>query len=464
MSSLALRTRFTLAMLAWVTAGLLAVGLTASALFRSHVEKVFHAELEEHLVELIGLTELDSSGQPRLARPLSDPRFGASHSGYYWQVGLDATPPLRSPSLISNGISPASTLNNRFAHSEGITHIRAPGPAGPAMIYGMTRPAPPSARAGGGTLHYLVATDTRHLDGLVVDFRRDLLVWLAALAAALLIGAGLALQFATRPLDRLGAAIAAVRAGAATRMGAPWPAEIAPLAADLDRLLDSREAMVAAARIESGNLAHGLRTSLAVLTDEAESLADQPASATLLAECRRIARQLDWHLARARAAATATAGHAQQTPLPQALAPLLSAMVRLHQARHISFSILPDAPPLSLAIDPEAFAETLSNLLDNAGKWAVTTVTVCWRAQGGKACLEVTDDGPGIPAAAMGRLFTPGVRLDEQIPGHGLGLAIARDLAAGAGGTLDLAPRKDGTQGTTACLILDIVGKIPVSG
>jgi signal transduction histidine kinase len=448
LSNIALRTRFTLAMFAWVVVGLLAVGLTASSLFRTHVEKVFHAELEEHLVELMGLTEMNSRGQPRLARPLSDPRFGAPRSGYYWQVGRDALPPLRSPSLRS--ISPSQTLDNRFAHSEGITHIRAPGPAGPAMIYGMTRPA----TVGGGTLHYLVATDTRHLEGLVADFRRDLLVWLAALAAALLLGAVLALQFATRPLDRLGAAIAAVRAGAAQRMGAPWPDEIAPLAADLDRLLDSREAMVAAARIEAGNLAHGLRTSLAVLTDEAESLADQPAGATLLAECRRIARQLDWHLARARAATTS--GQLQETPLPEALAPLLSAMARLHQSRHIHFSITPGAPPLSLAIDPEAFAEILSNLLDNAGKWAIKTVVISWHPQDSNAVLEVTDDGPGIPAEALGRLFVPGVRLDQQTPGHGLGLAIARDLATSAGGSLNLAPRADGKQGTTARLVLSV--------
>lgn len=443
MSGVALRTRFTLAMLAFVALGLLAVGLSASALFRTHVEQVFHAELEEHLVELIGLTEVDGNGQPHLARPLSDPRFGAGNSGYYWQVSRDAGPPLRSPSLA------AARLDGRFAHTEGITHVRAPGPAGPAMIYGMTRPMATSD----DTLHYVVATDVRHLDGLVADFQRDLLLWLAALAAILLVGAALALRFATAPLGRLGSAIAAVHDGTSQRMGESWPAEIAPLAADLDRLLDSREAMVAAARIEAGNLAHGLRTSLAVLTDEAESLADQPAGATLLAECRRIARQLDWHLARARAAAGE--GAVRQTRLPDALAPLLTAMTRLHQGRGIGFAATGDAA--WLAIDPEAFAEILSNLLDNAGKWATADVVVGWHGDGGWIMLSVTDDGPGIPAGAASRLFVPGVRLDEQVPGHGLGLAIARDLAESAGGTLTLVPRDDGQRGTTARLQLRAV-------
>ncbi|WP_416908053.1 MAG: sensor histidine kinase [Polymorphobacter sp.] len=455
MSGLALRTRFSLAMGLLVMLGLAAVGISASALFQRHVERVFHAELEEHLVELAGLTALDADGQPRLMRPLSDPRFGAERSGYYWQVRRNRDQPLRSPSLA------AARLDDRLAHSEGITHILAPGPAGPAMIYGMTRPV---AGGMGGTLHYLVATDRRHLDGLVADFRRDLLLWLGALAVLLLGGAALALRFATRPLDRLGAAIAAVKTGGAQRLGGPWPAEIAPLAADLDRLFDDREAMVAAARIEAGNLAHGLRTSLAVLSDEAESLADQPAGATLLGECRRMVRQLDWHLARARLATQRTvmrgaAGGAvtmteaaARTRLPEALTPLITAMARLHQGRGIDFSA--HGPAAVAAVDPEAFAEIVSNLLDNGGKWAARAVRVMWAREGDRLVLRVVDDGPGVSAAAAARLFVPGVRLDEQVPGHGLGLAIARDLAEAAGGTLALGAREDGGRGAEARLVL----------
>lgn len=444
MTITSLRTRFSLAMLGWVIAGLFVVGLTASALFKAHVERIFHAELEEHLVELMGLTALDAKGQPHLVRPLSDPRFGAARSGYYWQVNQDEAPPLRSPSLGK------SRLDEDFAHSEGISHIRAPGPAGPAMIYGMTRPATSKGGNPDTTLHYIVATDITNLEAIVADFRRDLLVWLAALAAALIVGAALALRFATRPLDALGAAVAAIHSGKAQRMGAPWPAEIAPLAADLDRLLDSREAMVAAARIESGNLAHGLRTSLAVLTDEAESLADQPAGATLLAECRRIARQLDWHLARASSAASE--GPVRHTALRPALAPLITAMRRLHQGRRIAFSA--EGPAVSAIIDPEAFTEILSNLLDNAGKWATQNVSVDWQVSGSSIVLRVVDDGPGISPEGLERLFKPGVRLDEQTPGHGLGLAIAQDLAKNAHATLALAARPDGECGILAIFTL----------
>lgn len=435
-----LRARFTLAMLAWVIGGLLVVGVSASALFRRHVEGVFHAELEEHLAELVGLTEFDANGRPHLARPLSDPRYGAAGSGYYWQISLDGSLLLRSPSLGSSQF--ADRLNQR----QNIVHLQGRGPTGDAMVYGINRDHP----GGRGALQFLIATDRRHLDDVVTAFQTELLAWLAALAVLLVAGGLIALRYATRPLDRLAASIARVRAGQAQRMGESWPTEILPLANDLDRLIESREAMVAAARIEAGNLAHGLRTSLAVLADEAESLAEQPAGQTLMAECTAMARRLDWHLARARAAAGQ--GAVIETSLPDALDPLINAMRRLHAARQIRFHV--DGPPVRIAIDPDAFAEILSNLLDNAGKWASHEVGVRWHAVDGQIILAVIDDGPGIPAATIDRLCKPGVRLDEKMPGHGLGLAIALDLVQAANGQLVLNGRDDHRAGTQAILTL----------
>jgi signal transduction histidine kinase len=440
-----LRARFTLAMLAWVIGGLLVVGISASALFRRHVEGMFHAELEEHLLELVALTQFDRDGRPRLARPLSDPRFGIAGSGYYWQVSRPGSDPLRSPSLGNRRLTARLQDQQNIVH-DNIAHISAPGPSGAAMMYGITQEHA-DAR---GTLFFLIATDMRHLDDVVAAFRREMLVWLAALTALLIAGALIALRFATRPLDRLATSIARVRSGQAQRMGGAWPKEIVPLAGDLDRLIESREAMVAAARIEAGNLAHGLRTSLAVLADEAENLADHRAGKTLMAQCTAMARRLDWHLARARAAAGQ--GAVIETSLPDALDPLISAMRRLHAARSIQFTA--DGPPVRAAIDPDAFAEIMSNLLDNAGKWANAQVAVHWQATDGKISIAVIDDGPGIPAGTVDRLWKPGVRLDEKMPGHGLGLAIALDLAQAANGQLALGGRSDQQIGTQATLTL----------
>lgn len=433
-----LRARFALAMLLWVVIGLLAVGISASLLFRRHVERVFHAELQEHLVELVGLTGVDARGRPRLSRPLSDPRYGAPGSGYYWQIRRDDGAVLRSPSLPAGGFSDTLARRQRIVQGQGA------GPAGPAMIYGMASPHPD----GRGVLHFLVATDMRHLDDLVAGYQRELLAWLGGMALLLVAGAAAALRFATRPLDRLAGRIARVRTGQDERLGSDWPDEIAPLAADLDRLIESREAMVTSARIEAGNLAHGLRTSLAILIDEAESLADHPSGPTLRSECMVIARRLDWHLARARAAAGK--GVITQTSLPDTLLPLLGAMRRLHAGIDFAAS----GPPVRARIDPDALAEILSNLLDNAGKWAAAGVVVGWTIDKGLINITILDDGPGIPPETLAHLGAPGVRLDEQMPGHGLGLAIARDLARAAGGQLVLGSRPDGVAGTSARLAL----------
>lgn len=440
-----LRLRFLAGLLAWVGLGLLVVGLGASRLFHAHVEAQFHDELEVHLEELAALTRLDSEGRPVLERPLSDPRYAIPGSGFYWQVERHGRPPLRSPSL-----GPAGRLDTELAHQPEILHRLAPGPTGPTMTYGVMR----KAGDGGPDLHFVIATDRRHLDSVVGAFDADLARWLGLLAVVLLGSALLLLAWTLKPLDRLAGAVARVRSGAARRVGADWPAEIRPLAAELDEALAASEARVARARLEAGNLAHGLRTSLAILADEAEDLMRGPAGASaaaVLGQCRTMARQLDWHLARARAGAP----RGGQTEVGAAIVPIVAAMARLHGQRGVSFRLEP-GPAAVAAIDTEDFAEIVSNLLDNAGKWARAEVTTTWALEGGAVAIAVTDDGPGIPPAAREGLFAPGARLDEQVPGHGLGLAIAQDLALRVGGAVSLDDRADGRSGLVARVTLPV--------
>lgn len=435
-----LRLRFAAAMLGWIVAGLVVVGLGTSALFRRHVEAQFHDELEVHLLELAELTRLEADGRLALDRPLSDPRYAIRDSGFYWQVQRAGSPVLKSASITRGALDPA------LAHQPHIIHRVADGPTGPTMTYGFTRPAPD----GGGELHFLIATDERILNEVIHAFDAELRRWLILLALGLLGTGALVILFALQPLDRLGQAIAAMRSGRLRRMDEGWPAEIAPLVADLNALLEARDAMVADARVEAGNLAHSLRTSLAILTDEAETLASGDAgesAATLLEECRRMARQLEWHLARARASVRQGAA----TRIPEAIRPIATAMQRLHAGRGIVFTVAGTAQA-TLAIEPEDFAEILSNLVDNAGKWARSTVVIDWDTTGGRASITVTDDGPGIPESGREQVFAVGNRLDEQAPGHGLGLAISRDLARRYGADVALLARDDGRSGLTARL------------
>lgn len=438
-----LRLRFLTGLLAWVGLGLLLVGLGTSRLFHAHVEAQFHDELEVHLLELAGLVRLDGQGRPVLERPLSDPRYAMPGSGFYWQVERDGLPPLRSPSLGAGG-----RLDTELAHQPQILHRLGPGPTGPTMTYGAMRPA----ADGGPALHFVIATDQRHLDAVVGAFDADLARWLGLLALALIGLALVLLAWTLRPLDRLAEAIARVRTGQTRRIGTRWPAEIRPLARELDAALADSEARVARARLEAGNLAHGLRTSLAILADEAEDLMRGPAGAsatTVLDQCRAMARQLDWHLARARA----RAARGGRTEVEPALRQIVAAMERLHGGRGIGFRLKP-GPATSAAIDPQDFAEIISNLLDNAGKWARAEVTASWSMDDGGLRIDVIDDGPGIAPAARAALFAPGARLDERVAGHGLGLAIAQELAARVGGQVRLHDRDDGCPGLRASIML----------
>ena len=443
-----LRLRFALAMLAWIAGGLLVIGVSTSALFRRHVEEQFHDELKVHLVELAGLTRIAADGRPFLDRPLSDPRFAIPGSGFYWQVERDGLPALLSGSMSSGRLDPT------LAHQPDILHRLAPGPTGPTMTYGFVRPAPD----GGPELHFLMATDERILNEVVSAFESDLWRWLTLLAVGLLGTGTLVILFALRPLDRLGRAVAAVRDGSARRMEQGWPAEIAPLVTDLNGLLDTHETMVARARLEAGNLAHSLRTSLAILTDEAETLRKGEAgesAATLLEQCRRIERQLDWHLARTRGGPRPGA----VTRVPEAVEGIVAAMQRLHADRGVDWTIAPSpaaAAAATLAIAPDDFAEILSNLADNAGKWARSGVRLGWDITGPDARITVIDDGPGIPESERVIAFDPGSRLDERAPGHGLGLAIARDMARQHGGDILLEGRADGERGLVAVLRLPL--------
>jgi signal transduction histidine kinase len=213
-------------------------------------------------------------------------------------------------------------------------------------------------------------------------------------------------------------------------MHGTFPSEITPLVADLNGLIDSSSASVSRSRLIAGNLAHGLRTPLAILIDEADCLrksGNAAAADTILHEAQRMQRQIDFHLARARNAA------AQPLPgrvasVPATLERLSGAFNRLHQQRQIAYLLEPGLD-LNVACDPTDLTEILSNLLDNAGKWATSKCSVRWYRDQAMVAIEIDDDGPGLPDEEREAVFKVGTRLDDLMPGTGLGLAISRDLA-----------------------------------
>jgi signal transduction histidine kinase len=239
--------------------------------------------------------------------------------------------------------------------------------------------------------------------------------------------------------DELRARLSGVRDGRDQRLDGDYPSEVQPLVADLNALLADREQRVARALTKAGDLAHGLKTPLAVLVQHAErarAAGQVELAAAIQQQVERMRRQVDYHLAQARASASGGNPGARSHLLTSADA-LARTMQSLHAERGLTIEV-----PLSheqfVRVQREDLEEMLGNLLDNACKWARSRVVVQSTARDGVIELIVDDDGPGLDPALREAVLQRGVRADEAAPGSGLGLAIVRDLAELYGGTIAL--------------------------
>jgi len=434
-----LRLRFLLAILLWVSLGIFGIWFTANGVFTKHIEEAYHEELEVHVRELARLTQLDENGDPRLTRPLSDPRYEVPLSGFYWQVTVQGREPLRSESMTTG------QLDQRVAHSPDIAHEVEDGPTGPTITYGLLETGP-----GDEEIHIVIATDQSELDEDIASFTRELFLWLVSLGALLLATGFAIISFGLRPLNRLGEAINRLRSGQADKLEGQYPSEIAPLVHDLNEYIAQTSDLVERARVQAGNLAHSLRTPLAVVTDEAEQLGQNPdcqkSSRVLLEQTERMQQQIDYQLARARSAAGARLPGSRSL-LPAILMPIISAMERLHRDK--AFTLLPMKQPFTVAVDPVNLGELVSILLDNAGKWARSNVEIAVRRnEVGRILLTISDDGPGMREEDIAGAFEIGSRFDLEMPGSGLGLAMAKDIATAIGAEIDLLSSGEGLVAT----------------
>ncbi|MGB7482620.1 MAG: ATP-binding protein, partial [Castellaniella sp.] len=220
--------------------------------------------------------------------------------------------------------------------------------------------------------------------------------------------------------------------GRAERIEGKFPMEVRPLVEDFNLVLSRNAEGLERARMQAGNLAHALKTPLAVMASAAQ--AEDPALPRLVAEQVEAARrQVDYHLARARAAA-AVRVTGLRSPILPLLQGLVRVMDRVHAERGLVYDLSGVAEDLVFRGEAQDFQEMLGNVLDNAGKWARSRVCVTACCQDGELSIQVEDDGPGLSPERAEQVFERGQRADERTPGSGLGLGIVRDLADLYGG------------------------------
>ncbi|MCX7815122.1 MAG: sensor histidine kinase [Tepidimonas ignava] len=425
-----------------VVVALTAAGLVIARLFERHVTAQFDARLHDHLIQVLAALQRDDAGQPQLQRPLADPRWERPYSGLYWQVQAvqgGAEPLLRSWSLWDAQLAlPPDALADGTLHRH-----RVDGPAGQRL-----RVLERAVQVGEDAPRWrvAVAADERELQAAQTEFQTTLAAALLALGVALLGAVAMQVGVGLRPLRALQQAVQRVRDGHDTRLQGDFVAEVQPLVDDFNRVLAHAEQVAERARRLAGNLAHAIKTPLAVmgaLADDA-ALPRQRLAAELREQVQAVQRHVDWHLRRARLAGGPLPG------LRTEVAPLLQGLVRVMRKVHAHAPRRPDEgaelawdvevtpPGLAFAGEAHDAQEIAGNLLDNAGKWARTRVEVRAWQEGPWWVLRVQDDGPGLTPEQCAAVLQRGVRADERAPGAGLGLDIVREVVSLYGGQLQL--------------------------
>jgi signal transduction histidine kinase len=264
---------------------------------------------------------------------------------------------------------------------------------------------------------------------------------LFALFCLACLGAGLLqVRRGWSPINQLRARLTRLRDGRERRLEGEYPTEVEPLVGDLNALLDQREQSANRARATAGDLAHGLKTPLAILAQEAERAAavgQHELAASISQQVERMRRQVEYQLARARADASGQGASAAAVSVHASADGLARTLQRLHAGRGVTIA-LDDLSDVHVRVAREDLDEMLGNLLDNACKWARRQARVSAARHGEHVAIVVDDDGPGIEASLRTAVLGRGVRADEVAPGSGLGLSIVRDLAAAYGGRVTL--------------------------
>ncbi len=419
----------------------LTLGLTGWALtryFAQHVRAELAHESTQTLDQLTALLSVDAQGRASIAaHRLLDPRWARPYSGLYWQVNDPShRPTLRSRSLWDETLRlPHDALDRGVVHQ----HLM-PGPNQQTVLVverGVTLDDHPQ-----DIWRLMVAVDTQAMEQSIHAFERFTIGALLLLMGLLVAAAWLQVRVGLAPLGSLQQALSRLHQGQSSDLGQGFPAEVQPLVDDFNTVLQRQRDMVERAHQQAGNLAHGLKTPLAVIRQAAQQApSTEPLAAIALAQTDAARRQVDWHLARARAQAV----HQQtgaRAKVGATLATMTQAMNMIHRDKGLDVLIDWDDDTLCFAGEAQDLQEILGNLLDNAYQWARSRVSVC-AARQGESSLRITiiDDGPGLSDAQRERVMQRGQRLDETVPGSGLGLAIALDLTTSYGGQLSLNPQ-----------------------
>ena len=425
----------------WILAALLLTGVALTTFFQQSALRRFDAGLSETVDALFAGTNVLPGGA--IAPPLlGDARSERAYSGRYWQVAKLSpdgrlVDPARSRSLFDAELRlPADVVQRLRADMGKPVFYDVTGPTGEREPL---RAAALMARLPGVDLPvvFMAAEDRSPLNEDAGGFAITTAITLVLLGAGLVVAVLIQVRVGLRPLFAVRREVAGVRRGKAQRVSGEYPEEIAPLAQELNALLDHNQEVVERQRTHVGNLAHALKTPLSVMITEAERQPGELAE-VVSRQANAMREHVDHHLRRARAAARAQGG-GERTDVAPVLEELTLTLERIF--RDGGCTIDWDAPEdLTFLGERQDLLEIVGNVLENACKWSKSRVRVraAPASRGDRLLLSVEDDGPGLPEDRRDEVMKRGTRLDESAPGSGLGLSIVDELARAYGGEVRL--------------------------
>jgi signal transduction histidine kinase len=416
----------------WITVLLLGGGYALDRVLTSSLIENFDKQLEYVLNAMIAASEIGPDGEVRFNRPPADQRFLEPYSGVYFQVSGEGADTFPSRSLWDRRLQVDAAHNDVDLHTYDSKEFEDE----PLRIVERDVILPGSEVR----WRFQVAQSREIIDRQIRDLRTTLIRSFVALGIGLLVLAALQAFYGLWPLRRVRSEVVAIRSGKQSRISENFPREIFPLVRELNELLAHSEEQAEEARRHAGNLAHALKTPLTVITNAATAHSEDLAE-TVCREATAMRRQVDHHLARARAIGRRASLHARAT-VWESLEAVERAVSRLYP--DITVDIAGDRVA-SVRVERQDLDEMLGNLVENASKYGHGRVFVTVEQVADKGVeIMVEDDGPGIPPEEREAIFARGARLDTTgKPGTGLGLAIVRDVAEIYGGSIRLEESED---------------------
>ena len=440
---MSLARRLLLAAALWGLLMLVGGAVALSAIYRTQTLTLLEESLDKTLVDLTRELEFLPDGRVTdQDRDLLqyDPRFQTPLSGQYWAViatndAGGTAGSMTSKSLWDGDLPLPNGLVKAALDAPGVTHFgTATGPSDETVRVAL-RAIRVENRA--TPLIIMSAADMTATDKATRRFRNLLLGTMLALFGGVFAAMVAGINFSLRPLQRIEHDIAEIREGTRSGLDGDYPSEVRALTGELNKLLDHNREVVERAQTHVGNLAHALKTPLAVLRNEATG--DSQLDDVVRRQTESMNQNVQHYLKRAQAAARAEALGAR-TEIGPVLEGLARLMGKLHAPKSVEIHSAQDAV---FRGDVRDFEEMLGNLMDNACKWAAREVHVRVETNDGLR-IHVDDDGPGLTPNERAEALQRGVRLDETTPGTGLGLSIVTELAELHGGKFELGGSPEG--------------------